>query len=109
MNGDINKLIGYVGKQFVFDDVAYPELKGMSEEQKLKFALRHSALHFAKTAGKISEVGERFDHGKEINIEDIKKNIPKALINTLKLAEIVGMTEEEIIRAMEEKYKTKIH
>jgi hypothetical protein len=108
MNGDIDTLIKYIGELFVFDEKKYPELVGATDKQKFIFAIRHSALHFSKVAGKISSVAEGIDHGGETDIEEIKKYIPKALANTLKLAEIVGMTEEEIIHAIEEKYKVKV-
>lgn len=104
MSGDINTLIRFIAEHFVFDEQAYPELQNASERQRLIFALRHSVLHFSKTAGKLSAVIEAADHGKQIDIAEIKKNIPKALINTLRLAELVGMSEKDIIKAIEDKY-----
>ena len=109
MNGELDKLIQFTAEHFVFDENAYPELAGVTDEEKLKFALRHSALHFAKTAGKIAALVEGMDHGKKLDTEEIKANIPKELINTLRLAELVDMTEADIIRAIEEKYNDRLN
>ena len=108
MKRDLDKLIEFVGRHFVFDEQIYPELKGANEEKRLAFAVRHSALHFSKTAGKVAAVSEDVDHGGELDIETVKENIPKAIISTLKLAEIVGMKGDEIVNAIEKKYKNNI-
>ena len=86
MKRDLDKLIEFVGRHFVFDEQIYPELKGANEEKRLAFAVRHSALHFSKTAGKVAAVSEDVDHGGELDIETVKENIPKAIISTLKLS-----------------------
>lgn len=108
MEGNIDKLIKLIAKHFVFDEKTYPELKGANEEQRLKFAIRHSALHFAKTAGKIAATSEDTDHGGEIQIAELKINVPKALINILRLAELLNISEEDLIRAIEKKYDDRI-
>ena len=61
MQGNIDQLISLIAKHFKFDEKTYPELKGASEEERLAFAVKHSALHFAKTAGKIAAVSEDAD------------------------------------------------
>lgn len=108
MQGEIDRLIQFIAEHFPFDEETYPKLKNASDQERLLFALNHSALHFGKTAGKIIAVSESADHGGESNIAEIKTNIPKALINTLRLAELVGMTEAEIIQAIEKKYNDRI-
>ncbi len=45
----------------------------------MAFAIRHSAIHFAKTAGKIAAVSEDADHGGKIKIDELKENVPKTL------------------------------
>ena len=104
---NIDELIKYISEHFVFDEKNYPELKGKDKTEILKFAIRHSALHFSKTAGKIATISEDIDHGKEMDIEDLKTNISKSLINTLRLAELAGMSEKDFVQFIEEKYKTK--
>ncbi|MEK7520221.1 MAG: hypothetical protein AAB581_03215 [Patescibacteria group bacterium] len=108
MHGDLDKLIAFVTAHFPFDENVYPELKGADEKQRFLFAVRHSAIHFAKTAGKIAAVSEDADHGDDIDTEKLKENVPKALINTLRLAELLGMSEKDLTRAIEEKYKNNI-
>lgn len=108
MNGDIDKIITLVSKHIVFDENTYPSLKGKTDEEKFSFALNHYALHFSKTAGKIALVSEHADHGEEIDIEALRDNVPKALINVLRLAELVGMNEKEIIESIEARYSEKI-
>jgi hypothetical protein len=67
------------------------------------FAVKHSAFHFAKASGKIAAVREDTDHGSAMHIPDGKAHATKALIDILRLAELLGMTEEDIIKAIEEK------
>jgi hypothetical protein len=74
----------------------------------LAFAVRHCALHFAKTAGKISAVSERVDHGEDIDMNELRENVHKALINTLRLADLVGLSGKDLIVAVEEKYQDTI-
>lgn len=108
MAGEIDTLIQFIAEHFVFDGAAYPEIKGADEQRRLAFAIRHVALHLSKSAGAVSAVSEAADHGAEIDVAEIKKNIPKSLISTLRLASLVGMTEQEIIQAIEEKYRARI-
>lgn len=108
MNGDIDRLIKFTAKHFVFDDKTYPELANASDEQRFIFAIRHSALHIAKTSGKIAAISEALDHGKEVDIAQLKTDIPKAFVTILRLAEVIRMSENDIVRAIEERYNDKI-
>lgn len=109
MQGNINQLIKLIIKHFKFDEKTYPELKGANEEQRLAFAIKHSALHFAKTAGKIAAASEDADHGGGIDITNLKIDTVKAFISILRLAELLGMSEKDLIKAVEEKYNDKIN
>lgn len=108
MNGDIDRLIKFTAKHFVFDDKMYPELANASDEHRFMFAVRHSALHIAKTSGKIAAISEALDHGREVDITQLKTDIPKAFVTVLRLAEVIGMSEDDIIRAIEERYNDKM-
>jgi len=68
----MNELIAYITDNYPFVEEKYPELKDATEQGRLKFAIRHLALHFSKTAGKIAAVSEDADHGEEIDIEKNK-------------------------------------
>lgn len=104
MKNDLSSLIAFVGKNVIFDEKKYPELAGASEKERFLFALRHSGLHFAKTAGKVAAVGEDLDHGGEPDVAELKKQVWKSLVNAFWLADKIGMTEEEILDAIEKKY-----
>jgi hypothetical protein len=108
MNGELDNLIQYVAKNVPFIEEKYPELKGTSDEQRFIFGLRHSALHFAKSAGKIADSLEKVDHGKELQKEELRENTIKSLVNTLLLAKLLDLTEADIVKALEEKYKERI-
>ncbi len=103
MVSELEKLIQLIASRFVFDEKAYPEFQGANDEDRLKFALRHSALHFSKTAGKIAAVIEDVDHGEKMDFEILKIQTVKSLINTLRLAELLNMSGNELIRLIEEK------
>ena len=98
---EIERLINFIAEHHKFDAIKYPELNGASPEEILKFAVRHSALHFSKTAGKIAAVSENTDHDGQIDVEEIKINLSKGFINALRLAELVGMSEKELIDSVE--------
>ena len=104
MKRGIDELTQFISQHFLFNEAHYPELRNANDEQRLVFAIKHSALRLAKTAGKISAVAEDIDHGTKPNLDELRTNIPKALINTLRLAELVGMSEVDIIKAIEKKY-----
>ncbi|PJE64868.1 MAG: hypothetical protein COU90_01220 [Candidatus Ryanbacteria bacterium CG10_big_fil_rev_8_21_14_0_10_43_42] len=108
MNGDIDRIIKFTAKHFVFDEKTYPELVNNSNKQRLIFAIRHSVLHLAKTSGKVASISEAVDHGKEVDMAQLRADISKALIAVLRLAEVIGMSENDIVRTIEEKYNDKI-
>jgi len=109
MKGDIDKLIQFITKHFPFDESVYTELKDASKEERLRFAVRHSAIHFSKTAGKIAAISEKADHEGKVNPEDLKLDTVKGLVNALRLAELISLSEAEIIHTIEEMYKDKIN
>lgn len=102
MENTIDRLIKLIAQHLVFDEKNYPELKGADEKKRLAFAIRHSALHFSKTAGKLSSISEDIDHGAEMDISDLKKQLIKSTVNTLRLAELLEMSEKDIACAVEE-------
>lgn len=103
-NDRLVELIELISEHYVFTNEHYPELP-LDAERRLHFALRHSAMHFAKTAGQLAAVCEAFDHGEETDIEALRTLTPKALINTLKLAELIALSEQELIEAATRRYR----
>jgi hypothetical protein len=69
MNENIDSLIQYIAEHFQFNEKGYSELHGASDDELLRFAIRHSALHFSKTAGKIAAISEGADHGRKMDFE----------------------------------------
>lgn len=108
MKPDLDTLIEFITDNYPFTEETHAELKGLPEDVQLKFAINHLALHFSKTAGKIATVSEEANHSGDINIEALRTDIPKALINTLRLAKLIDMKGEEIVAALEEMYGQKI-
>mgnify|MGYP001558950578 CR=1 FL=1 len=108
MEERINMLIQFVAKHHVFDENKYPELKDATPDEIVRFAIKHSALHFSKAAGKVATVSESVDHGGDIDAEELKKNISKTIVNALRLAEVIGMTGEDIIQRIEKQYSDKL-
>ncbi len=106
MNQELDRLIKFIAIHFPFTEEKYPELVGKGEQERFAFALRHAALHMAKTTGKIATAGERIDHGKEMDKEELEINIVKSLITSLRLAELIGMSESQIIARIEKIYGT---
>lgn len=76
----------------------YPELAKLSGEERIKFDVRHCALHSVKLAGKLAAISEDGDHGKDLDTEKVKKLAVKELINALVLAERVGLSAEELLK-----------
>lgn len=103
-NDRLLELIGLISRHYIFTNDYYPELP-LDTERRLHFALRHSAFHFAKTAGQLAAVCEALDHGEEVDIDALRDVAPKALINTLKLAELIDLTEQELIDAASQRYR----
>ncbi len=108
MHTNLDNLIKFITKNYPFSEETHSKVKGLSKDEWHLFAVRHLAMHHAKTAGKIVGVVEPTDHGEEINVAQIKEDLPKALVNTLRLAELVGMTEKDFIEALEKMYNDKV-
>lgn len=106
MNETIESLTKYIAEQYEFTEKKFPELRGASEDEVLRFAIKHSALHFAKTAGKIATASEGADHGKQMDIQELKTNVTKSLINTLRLAELVKMSEAELLELVRKNFQS---
>lgn len=104
---NLDTLIAFIAKHFPFDENAYPELAGKGPEQVKIFALNHLALHFSKTAGKIATVSERVGHGAAVDVDALRQNTTKAFINALRLAELVGLSGEQLIQSVEGTFRNK--
>jgi hypothetical protein len=106
--GDLDRLIQFIAKHYRFDPDVYPFLTGADEKARLEFALTHSALHFAKTAGQVAAVSEAADHSGVLDIDQLRAVVPKALINVLRLAQLVDLSQEDLVLAVERQYGASI-
>lgn len=93
---DLLSLMHFIGDRYTFTEEHYPGYDQLSDEQKLLFAVRHSALHMMKSVGKIAGEAEAADHGGQMDEESLKVATTKMLVNVLKLAEELDMSGDEL-------------
>ncbi|WP_133365617.1 hypothetical protein [Qipengyuania sediminis] len=98
-------LIDYVSDLLPVTNAEYPDVEAFSRGEALEFCLRHSALHFSKTAGRLAAFVENVDHGKYDHIEKLQAIVAAGLINSLKLADEIGISGPEIIAQMRAKFE----
>ncbi len=104
MKADLDSIIQYIVEHFPFDTENFPSLEKLSEQDKFLFAVQHCALHFAKTAGKVVASSEATDHGVELAVNDLKTNLAKSLITTLRLAALLNMNADELLALVEKNF-----
>jgi len=73
----------------------------MSDDERVRFAVRHCVMHSAKTTGKIAALCEDADHNTKLDVESVKKLAVKELINSLTLADRVGLSAEDLLKMIE--------
>ena len=106
---DLQDLMDYIEKRYVFSPENYPRMRTMSAIKRFVFAVNHSHLHMSKSLGVIAAVLEGHDHanGGVMNVGDIKIATAKMLINTLKLAQELGMSADDLVALTEQSMKSK--
>lgn len=102
----IQALMDFVGQRYVFSAEHYPNIP-TDAKRNLAFAVTHSHLHMSKSLGRIATECERYDHGLEPDYELVKEATVKMLINTLKLAQELGMNADELTEAIPSLMKSK--
>ena len=105
MEGQLDDIIKKIVPHYQFNETDYPETKHLDENQRRLFGIRHLAQHFSKTAGKIVAQTEPIDHGGSPDFQELKIDVAKSLINTLRLAELIGMNEKDFTDFIDQKYK----
>lgn len=96
----LQDVMGIIAKKYVFKKENYPNMDDSSVETVRAFAINHSVLHMQKTLGKIADVCEVYDHtGKQSldGLNTVGSATVKMFINTLKLAEEIGISAEQLI------------
>jgi len=92
---DLSDLLSIVAEGLPVDADHYPDLADASVNAD-RFCIRHSALHFAKTAGQLAAVAENYDHGGHVDRDRIAVIAASSLINSLKLANEIGLSAVEM-------------
>jgi hypothetical protein len=96
MPSELSDLIRTVAERFESNASVYPALALLDEEQKRGFTISHSVLHMSKTVGRLAAECESFDHGGSLNVAALREATVKMLVNTLKLADDLQMTADEL-------------
>jgi hypothetical protein len=104
LHSDVEMLMGLVLKSLPVDTQRYPAIAPLDGRELQIFCVRHSALHFSKTAGQLAELAEAIDHGAELKTEALRKIAISSLVNALKLADEVGLSGSEMAAEIRKKY-----
>jgi hypothetical protein len=100
----LDVLIDLVSDLLPVTEAQYPDLGKSSQTATVEFCIRHSALHFSKTAGRLAAWVEDADHGKYSKIESLEAIVAAGLINSLKLADEIGISGDSIVSHIRGKY-----
>lgn len=100
----LDSLIDLIADLLPVDEKTYPELADRDQAEAITFCLRHSALHFSKTAGRLAAFVEDADHGKYDRIQTLQTIVAASLVNSLKLADEIGLSGPEIIHVIQSKF-----
>ncbi|ATW04431.1 hypothetical protein CHN51_13480 [Sphingorhabdus sp. YGSMI21] len=100
----LDELIELVSKLLPVTSVQYPKLDNEDGEPVANFCVRHSALHFTKTAGQLAAIAEAMDHGAVMNQSDLTKVAVNSLINSCKLASEIGISSSDLIQGINQKF-----
>lgn len=107
---NLQELMNLIGSKYVFNKENYPKMDDGSSETKQMFIIRHSNFHMQKSLGEIAGVCEAYDHkdGRtHQEITAVEEATVKLFINTLKLAEELGFSAEELFERVEQFYKNR--
>ncbi len=100
----LDALMELVSELLPVNRSAYPELPVANLSDTVTFCLRHSALHFTKTAGHLAAFVEDADHGRYAKFQTLEGIVAASLVNSLKLADEIGLTGSDIIEAVKLKF-----
>lgn len=100
----LDSLIDMVSDFLPVDSAHYPNLSRYASGETVEFCIRHSALHFTKTAGKLASWIEDADHGNYRQIDTLEAVVVAGLVNSLKLADEIGVSGADIISQLRERY-----
>jgi len=105
---ELQPLIDLIGSHYVFNKESYSQLEGKTDKDEiLMFAVNHSVLHMNKSIGTLATACEAYDHKgiTAVDKQQLEVGVVKMLINTLKLAEELGMTGQQLAERVFAFYK----
>ena len=89
-------LMAFIKARYTFTNEHYPNADLSTAEKVHAFAVSHSLKHMIKSVGKIAAETEAQDHGGTMNEENLRIATAKMLVNTLNLAEELGMSPDDL-------------
>lgn len=105
---NLQELMDLIGSKYIFNQENYPNMDDSVHETKMMFAIKHSSFHMQKSLGKIAEVCEEYDHrGARTHktFNQTEEAVVKMFVNTLKLAEEIGMSADNLFESVEKFYE----
>jgi hypothetical protein len=99
---NLQEAIDFIASKFVFDESGYPLIAKLSPEERIQFSLNHSLQHLTKQLGNIAAHLEDKDHGGEGDPEALRRSFMKGFVSTLRLAELLGMDANDLLKGIPE-------
>ncbi len=94
-------LIDLIAQRYPFTSGHYPFLAALLGEQAAQvFGINHNLQHMMKDLGALAAECENFDHSGTMNYDNLRKSTAKMLINSLRLAELVGFDGPSLATAV---------
>ncbi len=104
---DLQQLMDFISQRYQFTPGTYPDLAGLDDDRKQRFAITHSVLHMSKSLGQIAAEAERADHGGQMDGDVLYATTTKMLVNVLKLADELGIRASDLITAVPQVMRSK--
>lgn len=93
----LTELMAHIAKVWTCDEARYPELAKLDAVGQKNFRLKHSVLHFNKSVGKLAALAETYDHEGTLSDAEAQLIATKLFVNSLKLAEEVGLSADDLL------------
>lgn len=87
----LSEAFEYVNSRYIFNGANYPGFEHKTPDDQLNFAINHNIYHFLKS---LSNLTRRENSQWDLRDSLYKNNAIKTLINIIKLAEVLGATQE---------------
>ena len=101
---ELQELVTTVVKLWPFDAVVYPDLSKLDTPAgRLNFTLKHLLTHLQGEIGELAKLCERSDHTGCIEVTPaavlpLARNL---LVDALRLVDLVGLSGQDLVRALE--------